>query len=305
MSHHLHLLIVRRLIFSIGLFAFIGCFVLVLNITAPNPTHRRYSSRIPLTTSISNSSQSIGLDGETVLSADLGLPSNNAADQRLCFCRGANLKPDNCVGCAAYYAALTASFRMPDFISSRVIVESKNRQTLAQDDHDLLNQIGDYSLVAISLHRPLWIYVRVNSEVDPIYEQLAAATQGGLVRYFNVSGYSDPIDQAATVGLVLSGTMVLIIGLWELILYRRRMRVQRASYVALSPVPQLGRPTDNRRSLPKPRSFPGREDTHNAGSPSPKVPPRLPGSPASPLSKTIEALENANKAAKQTREKLN
>ena len=122
---NMRLILLRRLSFIIGLFIFVGSLILVLNVTAPNPTHRRYSSRVILTSATSKSSQVIGADGEQVLAADLKLPSNNNVDQRLCFCKGAAFKLDNCLGCAAYYAALTASFRIPDFLSSDLIVEFK------------------------------------------------------------------------------------------------------------------------------------------------------------------------------------
>ena len=284
--------VIRRLLFVVGLFTFVGCLILLLNITAPNPTHRRYSSRVVLTSSRSTSSQAIGLDAENVLSVDVGLPSNNNADQRVCFCKGVNLQPNNCLSCAAYYAALTASFRIPDFISSGAIIESKNRQTLNQDDRDLLNQIGDYSLVAIALHRPLWIYVRVDSDVDPIYEQLAASTHGGLIRYFNVPGYVDPIDQVARFGLMASGGLILLIGVFEYTGHLRHNKsvTRRPSYV----IPVRPSPTDDYGnsdgSAPRPAA-----DTR---SPHPKH------LASSALSKTIEALNNAEKAAQQIRDKL-
>ncbi len=44
--------------------------VLLLNITAPNPTHRRYSSEVPLTTG-QGASRDLGDSGERTLAKDL------------------------------------------------------------------------------------------------------------------------------------------------------------------------------------------------------------------------------------------
>src|SRR5262245_22384485 len=73
----------RRVAFAITLVVLIGCVVLLLNFTAPNPTRRRYSSRV---VEITGNPQSIGRDAENVLALDLGLPNNNEPDQRLCIC---------------------------------------------------------------------------------------------------------------------------------------------------------------------------------------------------------------------------
>lgn len=75
-----------QLVFNVALGVFIVSVVLLLNITAPNPTHRRYSSQMPLTTGQGNG-KSIGDSAEVILAADLNLPNNNAPDQRKFFAR--------------------------------------------------------------------------------------------------------------------------------------------------------------------------------------------------------------------------
>ncbi len=64
---------VRRLLFPLALAGIILCGVLLLNFTASNPTHRRYSSQTPLTTGQGTGAK-IGQDAERILSKDLGIP---------------------------------------------------------------------------------------------------------------------------------------------------------------------------------------------------------------------------------------
>src|ERR1700694_1530872 len=107
--------------------------VLLLNITAPNPTHRRYSSWMPRSTKPATS-QEIGADGELVLSGDLGLPRNSVGNAQQDICRTKTAVPTEGGRCIAYYAGLSTSFRRPDFVSDTLIVESKNVATLDEDD---------------------------------------------------------------------------------------------------------------------------------------------------------------------------
>ena len=156
-------------------------------------------------------------------------------------------------------------------------------------------------------------------KVDPVYEQLAASTHGGLVRYFNVPGYVDPVDQAAGVGMAASGTLLILIGVWELGLpsVRSAGNTPRSSWADVRP-PTV--PTDPVIKVPvtspRPHGSANPDDQRRTGvppldsppsNPPPRTPssaPRLPRAPASPLARTIEALDNADKAARQTRDKL-
>jgi hypothetical protein len=185
--------------FFISLVTAFICVVLLLNITAPNPTKRRYASSNALVT---GSSQAIGSDAERILSYDLGLPNNNASEQRQCICHGgANTAvPNQCNVCLINTSLRSSSHRLPDFVSEHFIADSKNVAKLTDAD-----QIADFALAAHMLGRPLWIFVRVDSLVDDTYHQLAESTGGGIVYYFPSEGYADPLDQLAKNGLAFAG----------------------------------------------------------------------------------------------------
>jgi hypothetical protein len=195
---------VRRLLFPLALAGMILCGVLLLNFTASNPTHRRYSSQTPLTTG-QGTGVEIGQDAERILSKDLGVPPNDRSGQRQCICvKGATLNSD-CNSCLIILASISG-FRRPDFVSSSFIAESKNQQSLLYTNRDF-PQIQDYVQAAKALHRPLWVYIRVNTAIDSAYRELVESTGGGIVRYFSVPGYQDPTDRAAQTGLVISVTL--------------------------------------------------------------------------------------------------
>lgn len=199
----------RRFTALVALLGIIICVVLILNFTASNPTGRRYSSDIPL---VQGSAQEIGFDGERILSKDLGLPPNDRADQRQCICANAAFVPGECNSCFATLHTLD-TFRRPDFISSNFIAESKNRRNLFYTDRDF-DQLQDYAAVAKALDIPLWVYVRVNTNIDPEYESVVKATGGGIVRYFRVEDYTDPTHRGAQIGILICvsvlGGIVLI-----------------------------------------------------------------------------------------------
>ncbi len=199
---------------------------LLLNFTAPNPTGRRYSSESPTTTG-QGTTEEIGLSGERILSRDLGLPRNDSPDFRQCIC--SQLPPhygspplSECRVCIAQ-VQLTASFRRPDFIGFDYIAESKNSNNLLYTGREV-DQIGDYALAARAMNKPLWIFIRVNTNIDTEFIRLAESTGGGVVPYFTVPGYVDPIDQAATAGLFVgsAGAGLSLIGLTRP--WRRFMR---------------------------------------------------------------------------------
>ncbi len=189
----------RRIILVLAFLAAILSIILLLNFTAPNPTGRRYSSRTPLSTGEGTAGQ-IGLAGERVLADDLHLPRNDAPDQLQCICNSptyADLK--NCRVCIVS-AQLTSPYRRPDFVGRNFIAEAKNAQNLYYDSRDLA-QITDFAMAARALNWPLWVYTRVNTNFDPEFLRIVRTTGGDVVPYFTVTGYSDPVDQAAQLGL--------------------------------------------------------------------------------------------------------
>ena len=162
----------------------------------------------------------IGLDGERVLADDLHLPRNDAPDQLQCICNSPGYTDiSNCRVCIVS-AQLSAPYRRPDFVAPAFIAESKNAQNLFYDSRDL-GQITDYTIAARALNRPLWVFTRVNTDVDPEFTRIVGTTGGGVVPYFTVPGYLDPIDQAAKNSLVPSITVIVVAGLWELVARRK------------------------------------------------------------------------------------
>lgn len=197
----------RRLLLLIASLVLLVCVVLLLNFTAPNPTGRRYSSAEVKTT---GSSDAIGRSGEDVLSKDLRLPRNAERGQKQCICNlnAHDSRPNECLSCLVSIQT-DASYRLPDFIADGFIADSKNTKKLPSADATQVAQITDYSIAALQLKRPLWLYVRIDTQVDPRYTQLAEATGGGVVYYFATPGYVDPVDQLAWGG---AGAALVVIG---------------------------------------------------------------------------------------------
>ncbi len=193
--------------------------IVLLNFTAPNPTGRRYSSEVPLTTGEGHP-KTIGNDGEDILAHDLGVVNNNASGQMQCFCDPAGLPAKSCNTCLAYPPEVSISssnYFYPDFITDRFIADSKNTQKLTLPDE----QLAVFASAARILDRPLWIYVRVNTVVDPALETMIEMTNGDVVYYFTVPDYVDPVDQMAQRTLVVS-VMVFGGGLFTVPLRRRQ-----------------------------------------------------------------------------------
>jgi hypothetical protein len=212
---------IHRLAFLIAVILLIIAVVLLLNITAPNPTHRRYSSQIPLTTGQSTAN-ALGLDGERILAADLGLPRNDEPDQLQCVCRDPGFSDKrNCRVCLAY-SPISSTYRRPDFVGSDFIAESKNARNLYYESRDL-DQITDFAIAARELKKPLWVYTRVNTIIDPQFESVVNATGGGVVRYFGVPGYVDSVDMTAQSLLLPSVTALLLSALFEVVVRRRNV----------------------------------------------------------------------------------
>jgi hypothetical protein len=192
----------RRILLIVFQLIAAASILLLLNVTAPNPTHRRYSSETPLTTGQAGP-QEIGASAERILSKDLGLPNNNDADQLQCICRrDSDSKRSYCRACLAVVQSVS-SYRIPDFVGRDFIAESKNTQGLPYTGREV-DQIRDYMNAARTMRRPLWVYVRINTDVAPEFAAQVNSTGGGLVYYFTVPGYADPIDSAARTGLLVA-----------------------------------------------------------------------------------------------------
>ncbi len=256
---------IRHILQLLALGGLVISVVLLLNTTAPNPTGRRYSSQTPLTTG-QGRNEDIGGDAERILAADLRLPNNNDSDQRQCICGASAVAPPReCRSCIVSLPSVQ-TFRRPDFVASGFIAESKNRLSLPISDHELWSQIEDYANAARALGRPLWLYVRVDSEVDPAYLPLVEATGGGVVRYFTVAGYVDPVDQAAHKGLMGSGVALAVLSLPEIAallraqLGARPASAQRTVRRATHHVEVLGEFTDRTKTNLRRKLHDGQEE---------------------------------------------
>jgi hypothetical protein len=191
------------------------CVVLLLDFTASNPTGRRYSSE---TIDLSLSSAEKGRQGEDILSLDLDLPPNDTVG-RVCICTNPTSPPDPiaCNSCLAYVESLQQN-RRPDFITSKYIIEVKNRQELlysGDGDRDTA-EITDYAIAARALHRSLWVFVRTDTDVDSQFHDLVETTGGKIVGYLAVPGHVDKVAQAAKVGLLASVIVLVFAGACEL-----------------------------------------------------------------------------------------
>lgn len=190
----------RALLIVGGLGAWL-CVILLLNFTAPNPTGRRYSSRpVDPTASIAQK----GRLGEEILSNDLRLPNNNQEGQ--CICGDSTPVDPRCNVCFVQIAISgTERSRRPDFVSDTLIADAKNVEALtmprASGDYA---ELRDYATAALKSKRSLWVYVRVNTEVDPVFYALTQSTGGNVIPYFAVPGWHDPVDESAKRGLVMS-----------------------------------------------------------------------------------------------------
>ena len=236
--HRLHK--IRLSIIAAAALVALICAVLLLNITAPNPTGRRYSSQAVIMQGAN--SRIVGDSAEAVLAGDLGIPNNNADDQRLCLC-GTNGQhsPQMCRSCAASVPEI-ATFRIPDFVGPSFIADSKNER-LYPSRHDL-EQLTDMVAGAKLLGKPLWVYVRVCTLMKPeaaALNDLIVSTGGGVLLYFtgeNCPGWVDPVDQMARAGLVGAFMVLGVFGVWE---YRALRPPRTVTVPAPAPRPQPGK----------------------------------------------------------------
>ncbi|MGB1285148.1 MAG: hypothetical protein ACPG7F_01330 [Aggregatilineales bacterium] len=209
----------RRLTLFIAGSVFLVCFVLLLNITASNPTGRRYSSEIPLRTG-EDSSPEIGRSGERILANDLGLANNNDTDFRQCVCESGAGMPGGCNVCLVNIDNIGKTFRIPDFVGGNFIAESKNTQVLRYSNTEIREQLTVYARMASALDVPLWIYTRIDTRVDTQYITMAESTGGGLVKYFSYPGYLDPVDEDAKKVGVIASIVIATLLLLELLIFR-------------------------------------------------------------------------------------
>jgi hypothetical protein len=185
---------VQRVVLLLALVV-IGASVLVLeHANVENPTGRRYASDpVPAAT---------GEPAERVLSADLNVPNNNVATQRQCACKGddqSTAPPAGCNVCFVHSAEIL-KFRIPDFVTTSYIAESKNTVSLV----DERRQLTDYATIAEALDIPLWVYVRQDTTVQVPLRTMIEDTGGGVVFYFVPQGYRDPYDTAAQIAIAAS-----------------------------------------------------------------------------------------------------
>jgi hypothetical protein len=196
---------IQLFLFLAGVIGLLIAIVLLLNFTAPNPTGRRYSSAV---VPINGQSQIIGRAAEDILALDLGVPRNEGnGTPRECICRSDDNPQGRCDTCFVS-VPIDTTVRIPDFVTSRYIADSKNQENLVSD----AAQIRDFALAAHELNIPLWVYVRVNSRVAPDIVDIVAATGGGVIYYFAVPGYHDPVDAQAKAGLLFAGFALLFSG---------------------------------------------------------------------------------------------
>lgn len=200
----------RRLIFWFAFIIIIVSLVLLMNMTAPNPTGRRYSSQAPLMTGEGTGNQ-IGADGERVLGIDLKLPNNNKLNPRkaLCATKYKTIPLPKNVTCIVFSEEIE-NYRIPDFVGDGFIAESKNARLLDITQPRDFAQIQEFAAGAKELDYTLWIFVRTNTSVATEYDQLAQSTGGGLVFYFRNKSFVDPVNKAALLSLTVS---LMVIGL--------------------------------------------------------------------------------------------
>ena len=204
----------RRILFILSLVVVMASLGLLLtNYTPFNPTHRRYSSETVLTKGDTND---IGNSGENVLSKDLSIPRNDKQNPQLVVC---NTTPKNLPQNAEciYNSNDIQNYRRPDFVTDEIIVESKNgRRLLISYERDY-QQIQEIALASIALKRPLWLYVRHNTDVDTEYHAIVESTGGRIVYYFATDEYANLVDLILT--RILAGALGIMIFtmLWELV----------------------------------------------------------------------------------------
>lgn len=213
----------RRIVFSIALAIVVVCAgLLITNFDPNNPTHRRYSSEVVLSTGEAPS-DTIGWDGERVLSKDLNHPKNDENIPVLAFCNSrfeeSGQPPAKHVECI-YFSDAIENYRVPDFYSDDYIAESKNSATLMIGQERNYKQIQAFAIASADLGRPLYIFVRHNTRVDAQYYDLFDNIEGGIIHYFQTTGYTDQTDFYLLLGIIGGLSVIIIwVGISRIVTY--------------------------------------------------------------------------------------
>jgi hypothetical protein len=241
------LVLMRRALMALAALVLLVGVILLLNITAPNPTGRRYSSAMPMQSEGTiASSRLAGDEAERILAKDLRLVGNNSGKIQ-CICKiESSTTPNGCHACIAYIHVISEQYRRPDFVTTHFIAESKNsvRFPSARDVAEIL----DYTAAAQQLKIPLWIYIRHDTEItNTALIEKVETTGGGVVRYFTVPGYADPVDEMARY-LVSGSLLVLLVGVALEYFGARQHQTVR---VPVKPVPIAGAPQPKAPKFPR------------------------------------------------------
>lgn len=208
----------RILITLLVLLTIVTAFSFLLSETAPNPTGRWFSSGFVDTT---QTNYVFGGQAEVILASDLHLPQNDSSEgERRCFCsRNHETPPGRCNVCETNSASIS-NWSIPDFVTNRIIIDSKAVAQFSSNDE----QIRNFIAVAEQTDRELWIFVRKDSTFSEITRQSIQATGGDIVPYFIVGDYAylAIIDQAANNFIIVA--LILAVGLliWEYIALQGR-----------------------------------------------------------------------------------
>lgn len=206
----------RRLLLIPAVSVLLICTLLLLNVTASNPTGRRYSSASPDEIAAELNLSNAGEAAEIALARDLGVPRNDSTDgERVCICNieheSEDTPPNRCNSCAVYH--VDASITIPDFITDDFIADAKDYRSINSRLLSTDAQLRNFLLASERLNRPLYIFMPHAPDgrlgVTDNARDLIAATGGGVIPYFTYEGYVDPVDRAASIGVVLA---LLVIG---------------------------------------------------------------------------------------------
>ncbi len=228
----------RSLIFLIATLVIIVCVgLLVTNFDPNNPTQRRYSSERVLSTGEAPSDE-IGRSGEDVLEKDLKFTRNDADIPVMVVCNSryeGTVPPAKNTQCF-YFSDAIDNYRVPDFVSDNLIAESKNVRDLLITQERNYQQIQAFALTAKDLNRPLYIYVRHDTRVDPEYHALFHDIDGGIVYYFRTNNHI--LDQTDVILLlVIISSLFVMVGwmfITKLMLFIMQRRPKPKSPVAIS-----------------------------------------------------------------------
>lgn len=226
----------RRGIIAAGLLLSAFCILLLMNITAPNPTGRRYSSSVV--------PESDGRAAEDVLQADLNITHNERSPITMCICDHDGHKVNKCQTCLIS-SSCVINTSIPDFISKNFLIDSKN---YAKSQLRLDQQLRNFVCAARENNLQLWLYVRKDTDVQSSLIQAVQSTGGDVVYYFTKSDYIDQTDGSARLGLVGAVAFVGLGGYLEVLALRRRIKRPVRIRIAIQspPPPSPGSPKSSR-----------------------------------------------------------